>query len=117
MSNDANDPFHAASQQFTGLAMRANRVLMETAESALGLQLGQLQQSATATSQFMEALSQGNDPAQLLPQGLQLAQDNLQRLGQTGHNLMDLGLRSSQELAELARNGLGATPPSSGKAG
>ena len=109
MSNDANDPFHTASQQFTGLAMRANRVLMETAESALGLQLGQLQQSATATSQFMDALSKGNDPAQLLPQGLQLAQDNLQRLGQTGHNLMDLGLRSSQELAELVNGSKPAT--------
>ena len=52
MSSDANDPLQASTQQFTGLAMRANRVLMETAESALGLQLGQLQHSASATGQY-----------------------------------------------------------------
>lgn len=109
MSSDANDPLHASTQQFTGLAMRANRVLMETAESALGLQLGQLQHSACATGQFLDALSKGQDPAQLVPQGLQLAQDNLQRLGQTGHNLMDLGLRSGQQLAELVTGSRPAT--------
>lgn len=117
MSNNANDPFQAASQHLAGLTMRANRVLMETAESALGLQLGQLQHSASATGQLLDALSKGGDPARLMSDSGQLAQEQLQRLGQTGHSLMDLGLRSSQELAELARSGMGVTPPSSDKAG
>ena len=116
MSDNASDTLHSASQQFSGLAMRANRVLLETAETALGLQLGQLQHSAAATGQFLDALGKGGDPAQLLPQGLQLAQDNLERLGKTGHQLMDLGLRSGQSLAELARSGVDAAskPPGTG---
>lgn len=117
MSDTTNDPFHSASQQFSGLAMRANRVLMETAESALGLQLAQLQHSAAATGQLLDALGKGGDPAQLLPQGMQLAHDNLERLGQTGHQLMDLGLRSGQELAELARSGVQAASGSPAKHG
>jgi hypothetical protein len=106
MSKQDSKPFAQTSDELAALAMRANRLALETAETAFGLQLGNLQRSAHATGDLLASLSQGADPATLLPQSLDLARQNIERMAGTGHQLMDLGLRSGQALAQMAGDAL-----------
>lgn len=106
MSARFDDGFSDYTRQFAAMANRANRLALETAESAFGVQLRTLERNANATAGFLGELAQPGPQADLpslLPKGLQLAQENLQRLASAGQEIAGLGLQTGQALAELAR--------------
>ena len=106
MSAQHASGFNDYTRQLAALANRANRVALEHAESAFGVQLRTFERNATATADFLGELSQAGaevDMQALLPKGLQLAQDNLQRLASAGQEIVGLGLQTGQALGELVR--------------
>lgn len=106
MSARLDEGFGAYTRQFTALAHRANRLALETAESAFGVQLRTFERNASATAGFLDELARPTPQADLpalLPKGLQVARENLQRLASAGQEIAGLGLQSGQALAELAR--------------
>ncbi len=106
MSARFDDGFSDYTRQFAAMANRANRLALETAESAFGVQLRTFERNANATAGFLGELAQPGPQADLpslLPRGLQLAQENLQRLASAGQEIAGLGLQTGQALAELAR--------------
>lgn len=96
-------------RHFADATSRANRLALESAESALDVQLRVFESNTTATADFFGELAQGgaNVPA-LLPKGLQLARDNLQRLATAGQEILGLGVKTSLAFGELARQPLPA---------
>ena len=98
-------------RHFADAASRANRLALESAESALDVQLRVFESNTTATADFFGELTQGgaNVPA-LLPKGLQLARDNLQRLADAGQDAFGLGLKAGMAIGELARQPFTASP-------
>jgi len=106
MSARFDEGFGAYTRRFTALAHRANRLALETAESAFGVQLRTFERNASATAGFLDELARPTPQADLpalLPRGLQVARENLQRLASAGQEIAGLGLQSGQALAELAR--------------
>ena len=70
-----------------------------------------LTMSANATFGFFgELAQQGSDLPALLPKGLQLARDNLQRLADAGQDAFGLGLKAGMAIGELARQPFTASP-------
>ncbi|WP_282277619.1 phasin family protein [Stenotrophomonas sp. PS02297] len=104
-----DDGFSDYTRQFAALANRANRLALENAESAVGVQLRTFERNATATAGFLGELAHPGPQADLpslLPKGLQVAQENLQRLASAGQEIAGLGLKTGQALAELAQQPL-----------
>ncbi len=106
MSAQFNEAFSSYTQQFAAGATRASRLALETAESAFGVQLKTFEKNATATAGFLgEVVEAGNDGySELLPKGLQLARDNLERLATASQEVLGLGLKTSEALGELVRS-------------
>jgi len=114
MAASFDNGFSDYTRQFAALANRANRVALENAESAFGVQLRTFERNANATAGFFGEVAQSGvqaDLPSLLPRGLQVAQDNLQRLTAAGQEIVGLGLKTGQALGELARQ------PFTGQAG
>ncbi len=111
MSAQFNEAFSSYTEQFAAAANRANRLALETAESAFGVQLKTFEKNATATAGFLgEVVEAGNDGyGELMPKGLQLARDNLERLATASHEVLGLGLKTSEALGELVRSPFSAT--------
>lgn len=97
------DRFSDATRQLAATATRANRLVLESAESLFGVQLKALERSLTATSGWLGELARSDDPAALLPKGTQLWQDNLQRLGQAQQDMLDLGVQAGRAWSELVQ--------------
>ena len=109
MSARFETPFDACTRQWATAARHANRLALESAGSAFGVQLRAFERSANATLGFFgELAQQGSDLPALLPKGLQLARDNLQRLATAGQEILGLGVKTSLAFGELARQPLPA---------
>lgn len=103
--------FDACTRQWATAARHANRLALESAGSAFGVQLRAFEHSANATLGFFgELAQQGSDLPALLPKGLQLARDNLQRLADAGQDAFGLGLKAGMAIGELARQPFTASP-------
>ncbi|SBV37084.1 Phasin-family protein [uncultured Stenotrophomonas sp.] len=110
MSARFDASFNDYTRQLAAAANRANRLALENVESAFGVQLRAFERNANATAGFFGELSQaGAGLPALLPKGLQVAGDNLQRLGNAGHEVLDLGLKTGMAIGELVRQPF--TPP------
>ncbi len=106
MSARLDDSFSSYTRLLTDAAHRVNRLALENAESMFGVQLKTFERNATATSTFWGELTQAGaaDGYQaLLPKGLQLARENLERLAAANQEVVGLGLKAGEALGELAR--------------
>lgn len=93
-------------QQFAALATRANRMALENAESAFGLQLLAFGQNVSATTDLLGEFADARnlDSLQALwPKGLQLARDNFERVASAQHEVVGMSLKASEAIGELAR--------------
>ncbi len=105
MSAQFND-FSSYTQQFAAVANRANRLALENAESVFGVQLRTFERTTTAAAGFFGELAQvgAQDELQaLLPKGLQVARDNLERLASANQEVVGLSLKAGEALGELVR--------------
>lgn len=95
--------FDRHSQQF---AARANRLALENAESAFGLQLQAFSQNVSATTDLLGECADARnlDSFQALwPKGLQVARDNFERVASAQHEVVGMSLKTSEAIGELAR--------------
>ena len=105
MSAQFND-FSSYTQQFAAAANRANRLALENAESVFGVQLRTFERNTTAAAGFLGELAQAGAQADLqalLPKGLQVARDNLERLANANQEVLGLSLKTGEALGELVR--------------
>ncbi len=103
--------------RFASTAAHANRLAMEHAENAFGLQLKTLGQNVSATTDFLGEFAQAGSLVSyqtLWPKGLQLARDNLERLASASQEVVGLGLKASEAIGQLARHQFEAAPDRSG---
>jgi len=106
MSTWFNNSFSNYAQQFASTANRLNRLALENAESVFNVQLQTFEKNANATAGYIGELSQATAPtalSSLLPKGLQVARDNLQRMAEASQEIVGIGLKSSETLGELVR--------------
>ncbi|MGB3393176.1 MAG: phasin family protein [Stenotrophomonas sp.] len=104
MSARFDAPFRDYTRQLAAVANRANRLALENAESAFGVQLRAFERNAAAAAGFLGELMQtGAELPALLPKGLQVAGDNLQRLSKAGQEMLGLGLQTGAAIGELVR--------------
>ncbi|GHH56818.1 hypothetical protein GCM10009090_27090 [[Pseudomonas] boreopolis] len=98
--------FDRYTQQFAAIASRANRLALENAESAFGLQLQAFGRNVSATTDFLGEFADARnlDSLQALwPKGLQLARDNFERVASVQHEVVGMSLKASEAIGELAR--------------
>jgi hypothetical protein len=77
-----NDTFTKATSQFTAAAAQVNRLALENAEKAFGLQLAAFEESTSAAFGFWGELAEVRDIDGLksvLPKGAQIARANTER--------------------------------------
>ncbi|AMJ58804.1 MULTISPECIES: phasin family protein [Stenotrophomonas] len=104
MSAQFND-FSSYTQQLTAAANRANRLALENAESVFGVQLRAFERNTTAAAGFLGELAQAGAQADLqalLPKGMQLARDSMERLASANQEVVGLSLKTSAALGALA---------------
>ncbi len=107
MSAQFENGFSGYTHEFATTAARANRMALETAESAFGLHLKTLERNVNATTDFWGQFAQASDLASyqtLWPKGLQLARDNLERLASAGQEVVGLSLKTSDAIGQLAKH-------------
>ncbi|MGH8052980.1 MAG: phasin family protein [Stenotrophomonas sp.] len=117
MSAQAND-FSSYTQQLAAAANRANRLTLENAESVFGVQLRTLERNTNAAASFFGELTQGGaqvDLQALLPKGLQVARDNLERLATANQETIGLSLKTGEALGALVRQPFAASQTSAGR--
>ena len=105
MSAQPND-FSSYTQQFAAAANRANRLALENAESVFGVQLRTFERNTTAAAGFFGELAQAGAQADLqalLPKGMQLARDNMERLASANQEVLGLSLKTGEALGALVR--------------
>ena len=111
MSYQFNDQFtsqfNAYTQQFTAAAARVNRLALENAESVFGVQMRTLEKNVDATTTSLGELAEARDLEaykSLLPQGLQVARDNVERVAAASQEVIGLALKTSEALGQLAKS-------------
>lgn len=115
MSAQPND-FSSYTQQFAAVANRANRLALENAESVFGVQLRTFERNTTAAAGFFGELAQAGAQADLqalLPKGMQLARDNMERLASANQEVLGLSLKTGEALGALVRKPFAAKSGSS----
>ena len=115
MSAQFND-FSSYTQQLAAAANRANRanrLALENAESVFGVQLRAFERNSSAAAGFFGELSQAGAQADLqalLPKGMQLARDSMERLASANQEVLGLSLKTSEALGALVRQPFAAKP-------
>ena len=108
------DDLSSYTQQFAAVANRANRLALENAESVFGVQLRTFERNTTAAAGFLGELAQAGAQADLqalLPKGLQVARDNLERLASANQEVVGLSLKTGEALGELVRQPFNGAKP------
>ena len=107
MSYQFNDQFSAYTHQFAAVAARLNRLALENAETMFGVQLRTLEKNVDATTSFLGELVEARDLESyktLVPKGLQVARDNVERVAAAGQEVFGLTLKTSEVLGQLAKS-------------
>ena len=102
MSYQFNDQFSAYTHQFAAVAARMNRLALENAETMFGVQLRTLEKNVDATTSFLGELVEARDLESyktLVPKGLQVARDNVERVAAAGQEVFGQLAKSQFEAA------------------
>lgn len=107
MYQQINEQFAAASRQFADAAARAQRLTLDNAQTVFGLQLATFEQNMDASLSWLNELGAARDMDGLkavLPKGAQVARENVERTLGTGREVMELNVKTTEALAEIAKN-------------
>ena len=107
MYQQFNEQFAAATRQFADTAAQFNRIALENAEAVFGLQVAALNERANATFAFFGEAAEVRDLdglKTLLPKGVQVARENVERAVSTGQEVLGRGLKANETLAEIAKS-------------
>jgi len=101
-----NDQFTKATSQFADAAAQVNRLALENAEKAFGLQLAALEESTTATFAFWGELADVRDLDGLksvLPKGAQSARANTERGIGVAQEVFANSVKTGEAIGALAK--------------
>ena len=101
-----NDQFTKATRQFAEAAAQVNRLALENAEKAFGLQLAALEESTTATFAFWGELADVRDLDGLksvLPKGAQIARANTERGIGVAQEVFANSVKTGEAIGALAK--------------
>lgn len=104
-----NDQFASATRQFADTTTQVNRLALENAEKAFGLQLAAIQQNVNATFAFLGELAEVRDFdgfKSLLPKGAQVARENVERTISTGQEVLGSTLKTNEAIGQIAKSQL-----------
>ena len=101
-----NDQFTKATSQFADAAAQVNRLALENAEKAFGLQLAALEESTTATIAFWGELADVRDfdgLKSVLPKGAQIARANTERGIGVAQEVFANSVKTGEAIGALAK--------------
>ena len=101
-----NEQFATAARQFADNAAQVNRLALENAEKAFGLQLSTFQENANATFAFWGELAEVRDAEGLKaawPKGAQIARESIERSVSTGQEVFGQTVATNEAIAQLAK--------------
>lgn len=101
-----NDQFATTTRQFAETAAQINRLALSTAEQAFGIQLATIEENANATFAFWGEVAEARDFDSLkavLPKGLQVARENVERVVSTGQEVFGRTLKTSEAIGQIAK--------------
>ena len=101
-----NDQFTKATSQFADAAAQVNRLALENAEKAFGLQLAALEESTTATFAFWGELADVRDfdgLKSVLPKGAQIARANTERGIGVAQEVFANSVKTGEAIGALAK--------------
>ena len=101
-----NDQFSKATSQFAEAAASVNRLVLENAEKAFGLQLAAIGANLNATFAFAGQLIEVRDAEDLKavwPKGVQIARENVERSIGTGQEVFGRTVKTNEAIAQIAK--------------
>ena len=101
-----NDQFTKATSRFADAAAQVNRLALENAEKAFGLQLAALEESTTATFAFWGELADVRDfdgLKSVLPKGAQIARANTERGIGVAQEVFANSVKTGEAIGALAK--------------
>lgn len=104
--NQYNDQFATSTRQFAETAGQINRLALENAEKAFGLQLATIEENVNATFAFWGELTQVRDldgVKTLWPKGVQVARENVERAVSTGQEVFGRTVKTHEAIAQIAK--------------
>lgn len=101
-----NDQFASASRQFADTAGQVSRLALSNAEQVFGLQFAAIEQNVNAAFAFWGELAETRDLdgfKTLLPKGMQLARENIERSISTGQEVLGRTVKTNEAIGEIAK--------------
>ena len=101
-----NDQFTKASRQFADVAANANRLALQNAEKAFGLQLASFEENANAAFAFFGELADVRDFDSLkavLPKGAQVARASSERSFGVAQEVFANTIKTNEAIGALAK--------------
>ncbi len=101
-----NTQFSTATRQFADVAGKINRLALENAEAAFGLQLATFEENVNAAFAFWGELAEVRDVDGLKdvwPKGVQVARENIERTVGTGQEVFGRTVKTNEAIAQIAK--------------
>ena len=101
-----NDQFTKTTAQFADVAANVNRLALENAQKAFGLQLATIQENTTAAFAFWGELTNVRDMdglKEVMPKGAQIARATTERSMGTMQEVMANTVKTNEAIGSLAK--------------
>ena len=105
-ASEINDQFASASRQFADTAGQVSRLALSNAEQVFGLQFAAIEQNVNAAFAFWGELAETRDMdgfKNLLPKGMQVARENVERAISTGQDVLGRTLKTNEAIGQIAK--------------
>jgi hypothetical protein len=104
--SNAQSQFTAATRQFVDAAGQINRLALENAEKAFGLQLSTFEENVSAGFAFWGEMAEVRDFDGLKavwPKGVQVARESVERSVSTGQEVFGRTVKTNEAIAQIAK--------------
>lgn len=101
-----SNQFTAATRQFADVAGKINRLALENAEEAFGLQLATFEENVGAAFAFWGEVAEVRDADGLKavwPKGVQVARESIERTVGTGQEVFGKTVKTNEAIAQIAK--------------
>lgn len=106
MYQNINEQFAATARQFADTAAQVNRLALESAEKAFGLQLATIEENTNAAFAFWGQLAEIRDVDGLKavwPKGVQTARESIERSVSAGQEAFGQAVATNEAIAKIAK--------------
>lgn len=101
-----NDQFNTATRQFADTAAEINRLTLQNAEKAFGLQMSVINDAANATFAYWNKLAEVRDVnafRDVVPAGVQVARQNMERALSATQEIYQNTLKTNEQIGQIAK--------------